>query len=96
MGRAWQEPQAADAERAGPATEAVGDHTRQRPHRRATDAQGLLPRIGSRKPLRAILGPEGASEPQQRHNADEMGTSASFQTATAEPDVAVRKCEKSA
>jgi putative DNA primase/helicase len=37
---------------------------------------------------------EGASEPLQRHNADETGTSAGFQTATADTDVAVRKCEK--
>jgi putative DNA primase/helicase len=41
------------------------------------------------------LGSEGASEPLQRNNADEMGTSAGFQTATADPDVAVGKSEKS-
>ena len=40
------------------------------------------------------LGPEGASEPLHRYNADEMGTSELFQTATAETDVADRKCEK--
>jgi putative DNA primase/helicase len=39
---------------------------------------------------------EGASEPLQRHNADEMGASAGFQNATAYPDVADRKCEKPA
>jgi hypothetical protein len=42
------------------------------------------------------LGAEGGSEPQQRNNADETGTSESFQSATAEPVVAVGKCEKSA
>ena len=41
------------------------------------------------------LGANGASEPQQRNKADEMGTSAGFQSATAEPVVAVGKCEKS-
>ena len=40
------------------------------------------------------LGPEGASEPQHRYNADEMGTTDLFQTATAETDVADRKSEK--
>ena len=40
------------------------------------------------------LAPEGASEPLHRYNADETGTSDLFQTATAEPDVADRKCEK--
>jgi Protein of unknown function (DUF3631) len=39
---------------------------------------------------------EGASEPLNRSNADETGTSEPFQTATDQPDVAVRKCEKSA
>jgi hypothetical protein len=39
---------------------------------------------------------EGASEPLQRHNADETGTSVGFQSATADTDVAVRKCEKPA
>jgi hypothetical protein len=42
------------------------------------------------------LGPERPSEPLHRYNPDEMGTSAGFQTATAEPSVALRKCEKSA
>ena len=37
---------------------------------------------------------DGASKPQHRNNADEMGTSAGFQSATAETDVADRKCEK--
>jgi hypothetical protein len=40
------------------------------------------------------LGLEGAFEPQHRNNRDEMGTSDQFQSATAETDVAVRKCEK--
>jgi hypothetical protein len=40
------------------------------------------------------LDPKGASEPQHRNNADEMGTPEVFQSATADPDVAVRKCEK--
>ena len=40
------------------------------------------------------LDPEGASKPQHRNNADEMGTSEPFQSATAETDVADRKCEK--
>jgi hypothetical protein len=39
---------------------------------------------------------EGASEPLNRSKADEMGTSAPFQTATSEDDVAVRKREKPA
>jgi hypothetical protein len=39
---------------------------------------------------------EGASEPLHRYKADEMGTSEPFQTATNQPDVADRKCEKSA
>jgi hypothetical protein len=42
------------------------------------------------------LPPEGASEPLQRYNAVESGTSATFQTATPDPDVAVGKCQKSA
>jgi hypothetical protein len=42
------------------------------------------------------LGVEGGSEPQQRNNADETGISEGFQSATAEPVVAVGKCEKSA
>jgi putative DNA primase/helicase len=42
------------------------------------------------------LPPEGASEPLHRYNPDEMGTSEPYQTATPDPDVAVRKCEKSA
>jgi hypothetical protein len=42
------------------------------------------------------LPPEGGSEPQHRHNADEMGTSEPFQSATHEADVADQKCEKSA
>ena len=37
---------------------------------------------------------EGASEPLQRYNADEMGISEPFQTATPGPDVADQKCEK--
>ena len=37
------------------------------------------------------LDPEGASEPQHRNNADEMGTSELFQSATADADVAVRE-----
>jgi putative DNA primase/helicase len=40
------------------------------------------------------LPPEGASEPLHRYNADEMGTSEPFQSATAEQGVADRKCEK--
>jgi hypothetical protein len=40
------------------------------------------------------LPPEGASEPLQRDNADETGTSDLFQSATPNPDVADRKCEK--
>jgi putative DNA primase/helicase len=40
------------------------------------------------------LAPEGASEPLHRYNADETGTSDLFRTATAEPGVADRKCEK--
>jgi putative DNA primase/helicase len=40
------------------------------------------------------LPPEGASEPFNRYNADEMGTSEPFQTATPKPDVADGKCEK--
>src|SRR5262245_14104438 len=36
-----------------------------------------------------------ASKPLHRYNADEMGTSSGFQTATPDPDVADRKCEKS-
>jgi len=40
------------------------------------------------------LGLEGSSEPLHRYKADEMGTSAGFQTATPDPDVAVGKCEK--
>jgi Protein of unknown function (DUF3631) len=39
---------------------------------------------------------EGASQPLHRYKADETGTSEPFQTATDQPDVAVRKCEKSA
>jgi hypothetical protein len=42
------------------------------------------------------LGSEGAFEPLHRYKADEMGTSAGFQTATAASDVADRKCEKPA
>ena len=44
-----------------------------------------------REAFSRYLESEGASEPLQRHNADEMGTSAGFQTATTDPDVAVRK-----
>jgi putative DNA primase/helicase len=49
-----------------------------------------------REAFSRYLESEGASEPLQRHNADEMGASAGFRTATADPDVAVRKCEKPA
>jgi hypothetical protein len=40
------------------------------------------------------LGAEGVFEPPHRHNATAAGTSATFSTATPEPDVAVGKCEK--
>ena len=40
------------------------------------------------------LASEGASEPLHRYNADDIRTSGTFQTATPESDVAVRKCEK--
>src|SRR5262249_14333819 len=42
------------------------------------------------------LPPEGASEPLNRYNADETGTSDLFQTAQPNPDVADGKCEKPA
>jgi hypothetical protein len=42
------------------------------------------------------LGPEGTTQPQQRNDPDEMGTSELLQSATADTDVAVQKCEKSA
>jgi hypothetical protein len=42
------------------------------------------------------LPPDGASEPLHRHKADGMDTSDLFQTATPEPDVADRQCEKPA
>jgi Protein of unknown function (DUF3631) len=42
------------------------------------------------------LPPEGASEPRERENADETGTSEPFQTARTGTDLADRKCEKSA
>ena len=42
------------------------------------------------------LPPEGGFEPLDRYNADETGTSDLFQTATYNPDVADRKCDKSA
>lgn len=42
------------------------------------------------------LDPEGVPEPQQRYNPDEMGTSCTFQNATAETHVALQKCEKPA
>jgi Protein of unknown function (DUF3631) len=45
--------------------------------------------------LSRYLPSEGASEPLHRYKADEMGTSEPFQTATNQPDVADRKCEKS-
>src|SRR5262249_18962288 len=38
----------------------------------------------------------GLSEPLQRYSADEMGISCTFQSATAQTDVAVQKCEKPA
>jgi hypothetical protein len=41
-----------------------------------------------------FLDPEEAFEPQHRNNADEMGTSEPFQSATADADVAVQKSEK--
>jgi len=40
------------------------------------------------------LAPQEASEPLHRHNADETGTSDLFRSATANPDVADRKCKK--
>jgi hypothetical protein len=43
-----------------------------------------------------FLRPEGEFKPEQQHKADEMGTSATFQSGTDESDVPVRKCEKSA
>jgi len=42
----------------------------------------------------ARYGLKGASEPLHRYKADEIRTSEAFQTATSEPDVAARKCEK--
>jgi hypothetical protein len=40
------------------------------------------------------LTPQGVPEAQQRNNADEIRASATFQSATDTPDVAVQKCEK--
>jgi putative DNA primase/helicase len=40
------------------------------------------------------LAAEGATEPLNRYNADEMGTSHAFRTATSESEVADQKCEK--
>ena len=45
---------------------------------------------------RRYLAPSGVSEPLQRNNADEIGTSSALQTATAQADVAVQKREKPA
>jgi putative DNA primase/helicase len=69
---------------------------------------GIAPeniRIGSRVPKGYLrhqfgdvwdryLGPEGVSETLQRYKCDEIRTSDTFQSATQEDDVAVRKCEK--
>ena len=63
-------------------------------------------RIGTETPKRllpapvrggvgALSFPGGGFKPQHRNKADETGTSDVFQSATAETDVAVRKCEKS-
>jgi putative DNA primase/helicase len=69
---------------------------------------GVIPdsvRIGDRTPKgyrrhqfvelwQRYLAAEGTNEPQHRNNPDEMGTSFSFQSATAESDVADQKCKK--
>ena len=78
MGRAWQEPQAADAERAGAATEAAGDRAGQRPRRTRSGRPKATTSISSKKRSRAIWAAEGASKPQHRNNSDETGTSESF------------------
>ena len=93
MGRARQGSQAADPEPAGPAAQAAGHRAGQHPHRRRTTPKGYYLHQ-FKEAFARYLGPEGASEPQHRNNADEMGTSDLFQSATAETDVAVRKCEK--
>jgi putative DNA primase/helicase len=41
------------------------------------------------------LSQDGGFNPLHRYNVDEMGTSTCFPSATPDPDVAVRKCEKS-
>jgi Protein of unknown function (DUF3631) len=62
-------------------------------------------RVGSRVPKgyhrqqfeeawQRYLTPQGASQPLQRYNLTAAGTSDAFQTATAEPDVAVQNGEK--
>jgi Protein of unknown function (DUF3631) len=62
-------------------------------------------RVGSRVPKgyhrqqfeeawQRYLTPQGVSEPLQRYNLTAAGTSDAFQTATAEPDVAVQNGEK--
>jgi putative DNA primase/helicase len=48
-----------------------------------------------REAFSRYLGHEGASETLQRNKADEIRISAGFQSATADPDVADEKCEKS-
>jgi Protein of unknown function (DUF3631) len=48
------------------------------------------------EPWRRYLAAEGTNETQHRNNADEIGTSFSFQSATAEFDVAGQKCTKTA
>jgi Protein of unknown function (DUF3631) len=48
------------------------------------------------EPFARYLSREGASEPRERENADEMGTSEPFQTARTGTDLADRKCKKSA
>jgi putative DNA primase/helicase len=69
---------------------------------------GVIPdsvRIGTRTPKgyyrhqfdevwRRYLAPEGVNEPQHRNIPDEMGTTCTFQSATAEADVADQKYEK--
>ena len=92
MGRAGQEPQAAHAEPAGPAAQAAGIAPENIRIGDKVPKGYLLERF--KEAFSRYLGPEGPSEPLHRYNADEMGTSDLFQTATAETDVAVRKCEK--
>ena len=73
----------------------LAHRARQHPHRREGTPKGYyLQRF--KEAFARYLGQAGASEPQHRHNADEMGTSDLFQSATDETDVAVRKCEKPA